>query len=79
MQRAVVRLAPEQITRLDVLAGRLRAAHPGRRCSRAAVVRAIVAGELPALEREGDDFAALAQRVVPPRAARRRSPCSQGT
>jgi hypothetical protein len=72
MKRAVVRLAPDQITRLDVLAGRLRAAHPGRRCSRAAVVRAIVAAELPALEQDGDDYAALVQRVVPERATKRR-------
>ena len=41
--RAVVRLAPDQITRLDNLALRLRTENPGRSCSRAAVVRAIVA------------------------------------
>jgi hypothetical protein len=72
MKRAVVRLAPEQITGLDTLALRLRAENPGRSCSRAAVVRAIVARELASVEHDGDGFAALASRVMAPRAPRKR-------
>jgi hypothetical protein len=74
MKRAVVRLAPEQITRLDTLAARLRAANPGRSCSRAAVVRAIVARELASVEQGGESFAELARCVIPPREPRRRRP-----
>ncbi len=72
MKRAVVRLAPDQITRLDNLALRVRAENPGRSCSRAAVVRALVAGELASVEQSGERFAELAGRVVPPRAPRKR-------
>jgi hypothetical protein len=74
MKRAVVRLASDQITRLDTLAHRLRVAHPGRSCSRAAVVRAIVARELASVEQDGETFADLARRVIPPREPRKRRP-----
>ena len=63
MKRAVVRLAPDVIFRLDVLAGRLRARNPGRSCSRAAVVRALVTAELATIEDGGEKFAELAERM----------------
>jgi hypothetical protein len=57
------------VERLDQLAVRLRAAHPGRSCSRAAVVRALIAGELDAAERP-QGFDKLVQRAIPPRSVR---------
>ena len=62
MNRAVVRFAPELIARLDALAVRLRAANPGRSCSRAAVVRALVREELAIIEDREEKFAELAHR-----------------
>jgi hypothetical protein len=72
MKRAVVRLPSEIIERLDRLAARLRAAHPGggrgrggggRSCSRANVVRVLLAGELDAVE-SPEGFDKLAQRTI---------------
>ena len=63
MNRAVVRLPPELIAHLDALAHRLRAANPGRSCSRAAVVRALVREELAVIEEREENFDALAQRM----------------
>ena len=69
MKRAVVRLPPDIIERLDLLAARLRAGHPGRpgrSCSRANVVRALIAGELDAAE-SPEGFDKLAKRALLPR------------
>jgi hypothetical protein len=70
MRRAVVRLAPDLIFRLDALAGRLRTRNPDRSCSRAAVVRALVTAELATIEEGDEKFAELADRMC---SARRRS------
>jgi hypothetical protein len=72
MKRAVVRLPPEIVNRLDQLATRFRAAHPGRSCSRAAVVRALIAGELAVVEQGGDRLDELERRAIRPRTERRR-------
>ena len=50
MQRAVIRLPVEVVDRLDQLAAKLRAVHPGRSYSRAALVRALIAGGLAVAE-----------------------------
>jgi hypothetical protein len=63
MNRAVVRLPPEVIARLDALAVRLRGANPGRSCSRAALVRALVREDLAVIEQGEEHFAALAMRM----------------
>jgi hypothetical protein len=52
MKRAVVRLPSEVVVRLDLLAQKLRAAHPERTVSRAAVVRALVGSALAVAESE---------------------------
>jgi len=52
MKRAVVRLPSEVVVRLDLLAQKLRAAHPARAVSRAAVVRALVGSALAVAEIE---------------------------
>ena len=73
VKRAVVRLPPEMVHRLDQLAARFRAANPGRSCSRAAVVRALLAGELAVVEQHGDRLDELARRAIRPRAPKRRA------
>ena len=50
MKRAVIRLPSEVVERLDRLAAELHAADPALRLSRAAVVRALLATGLRALE-----------------------------
>ena len=72
VKRAVVRLPPEIVHRLDQLAARFRAAHPGRSCSRAAVVRALIAGELAVVEQGGDRLEELGRRAIRPRTEKRR-------
>ena len=50
MKRAVIRLPPEVVVRLDRLVAEMRAAHPGDACSRASVVRALIASGLTLAE-----------------------------
>jgi predicted DNA-binding protein len=76
MKRAVVRMPPEMVERLDTLRARLRAAHSGprqtgRTCSRANVVRAIIASLLDAVEGPAfDKLAAACSRHVDDEGAR---------
>jgi hypothetical protein len=72
VKRAVVRLPSEIVNRLDQLAARFRAANPGRSCSRAAVVRALIAGELAMAEQDGDKLDEVARRAIRPRAPKRK-------
>jgi hypothetical protein len=72
MKRAVVRLTPDVISRLDAVAGRVRAANPGRSCSRAALVRALVAPELATVELDGGKFDEIARRMGAQRAVKGR-------
>jgi hypothetical protein len=78
MKRAVVRLPPETVNRLDLLAARFRAANPGRSCSRAAVVRALIASELDAAEQGGDKLDEVARRAIRPRTERKRGRAQAG-
>jgi hypothetical protein len=65
MKRAVIRFPPDIIWALDQLLARVRKANPGRRASRAGVVRAIVDGQIAAAQSlTGGDFDALAQRAL---------------
>lgn len=65
MKRSGIRLPPETIAQLDQLADRVRKALPGRRVSRAGLVRSILDGELGNLQTlTGPAFDAMARRVV---------------
>jgi hypothetical protein len=64
VKRAVVRLPERLLDRLDVLTRELRALHPRRRFSRAAVARALIASGLTAAgvpDQEAERDAALGQ------------------
>jgi hypothetical protein len=76
MKRAVVRLSPGMLGRLDALRARICAANPGRRVSRAALVRELTAVELAAVEQDGRTLEEFVRRVVPPRAPRKHRPRS---
>lgn len=54
MKRAVIRLPPDVVHRLDQLTHKLRVAHPGRGCSRASLVRALITSGLAVAEVEGE-------------------------
>ncbi len=79
MKRTVVRLPAELVERLDQLGARVRAANPGRSCSRARLVRTLIAPELQAVERDGDGFDELVRRAIPPLNRRRRTGGDGGT
>jgi hypothetical protein len=70
----VIRLPAKVIERLDQIAARLSAAGsdaPGRSCSRAEVVRALITAELAMTEQDGQKFEELARRAIPPRSRRK--------
>jgi predicted DNA-binding protein len=71
MKRTVVRLPPELVERLDHLSARVRAAKPGRSCSRSQLVRILITPELAAVEPEGNGFHELVERAIPPRKTKR--------
>ena len=58
VKRAVIRLPPDVVDRLDELAHKLRAAHPGRGCSRASLVRALITSGLAVAEVEDEAISA---------------------
>jgi hypothetical protein len=63
MRRAVVRLPPELLARVDALAARARVAHPDRSFSRAGLVRALVTAMVTIVEQDDERFEEIARRV----------------
>jgi hypothetical protein len=76
VKRAVIRLPVELLVRLDKLVTRLSAARPGRRFSRASVVRALLSTGLGLVETRGARFGGVlvgrGLDLARPEAARRR-------
>jgi metal-responsive CopG/Arc/MetJ family transcriptional regulator len=70
MKRTVIRLPAELVERLDHLGARVRAANPGRSCSRSQLVRTLITPELAAAEQDG--FHELVGRAIPARKKRDR-------
>jgi predicted DNA-binding protein len=70
VKRAVVRLPSEVVERLDLLVRKLRARHPARNVSRAAVVRALIASALAVAEadaaRRAEEARARVEEPPPP-------------
>jgi hypothetical protein len=65
MKRAVHRLPPELVERLEQFHAQVLAANPGRSCSRASLVRALVAKGLDVVEHGGaDTFDELTRRAI---------------
>ncbi len=76
MKRTVIWLEPEVVDRLDQLAARVRAEKPGRGCSRANVVRALLAAVLAVVEGQDTAFDNFVLRAMPPRKKKGKSPVS---
>jgi predicted transcriptional regulator len=77
MKRTVIRLPPEVVERLDHLGVRVRAAKPGRSCSRSQLVRTLITPELAAAEQDG--FDELVGRAIPPRKKHRKGASPLGS